>query len=282
MDFRQQSRSRDKSKDPKYEQLKDPHDESQEMRTVTNLTVIENSESIVPRQSSNSSRSQYQAIAGSSSSPDLTALTVTESPTIKKRSNRSISKSIILAEAQGRLELSHVLTNSKLLNVFAQFLCVEFNIENLLFIIEIVQFKRYIKENEEDCSSILGEYLSIPQHRDLPHFENRMDEEEMMKSLSIVSRVTLAAGRKPKSKLDVYLYGLYIVNKYIRFDSSHEINIPGRVRRRIIRKTGNEQQIRKLSISQLQVAFDDAFVEILALLQDPLSRLHPGSSLIHI
>ena len=145
-------------------------------------------------------------------------------------------------------------------------------IENLLFIIEIVQFKRYIQENEEECSSILGEYLSIPQHADLPHFENRVDEEEIMKSLSIVSRVTLATGRKPKTKMDVYLYGLYIVNKYIRFDSSHEINIPGRIRRKIVKRTGDEQRIRQLSMEELQVAFDEAFVEILALLQDPLSR----------
>eukprot|EP01084_Bolivina_argentea_P056069 102672_1 len=66
----------------------------------------------------------------------------------KKQSRRSFSKSVLKAEAQGRLELSHVITNSRLLNIFAQFLCSEFSSENLLFIIEIVQFKRCIKENE--------------------------------------------------------------------------------------------------------------------------------------
>ncbi len=101
----------------------------------------------------------------------ISMLTDSQSPKsynyINKRSKRSISKSIIEADAQGRLELVHVITNPKLLNVFAQFLCVQFSIENLLFIIEIVQFKRYIRATQNDCSSILGEYFSIPEHEDL-------------------------------------------------------------------------------------------------------------------
>ena len=104
-----------------YEQLKDPLEESQDL---TSSLVMDQRQ-----------KSQYQAMAGSSPSQDISAVsavTAMESPKSqresKKRSNRSISKSIMEAEAQGRLELSHVLTNSKLLNVFAQFLCVEFNV----------------------------------------------------------------------------------------------------------------------------------------------------------
>eukprot|EP01084_Bolivina_argentea_P260402 439734_1 len=175
----------------------------------------------------------------------------------RQRSKRSISKSIIEADAQGRLELAHVITNPKLLNVFAQFLCVEWNIEALLFIIEIVQFKRYIRENQNDCSSILGEYLSIPEHEDLPKFDRLIQDE---KEISITNGV------------DVYMYAIYIINKYIKSDGTHEINIPGRVKNKIINQATNIETIRQLNMEKLQVLFDDAFVEILSLLQDPLSR----------
>ena len=176
----------------------------------------------------------------------------------KKRSQQSISKSIIEADAKGQLELSQVITNPKFLNLFAQFLCNEFNVENLLFIIEIVQFKRYIKENESDHSSVLGEFISIPQHQDLPHFD-QVDKDSM---ISVTD----------PNVIDVYKYGLYIVNKYIVSNSSHEINISHRNRKCIVAKAKDLKRIRELSVDNLQVLFDAAFVEILLLLQDPLSR----------
>ena len=151
-------------------------------------------------------------------------------------------------------------------------------IENLLFIIEIVQFKRYIKENENDCSSILGEYLSIPQHEDLPKFETKnagnssVDMDGLEPLDGSMSEMMKDQLQTKSSNVDVYMYGLYIVRKYIRFSSSHEINIPGRVRKQILDQAMDHDKYRKLELKELQVIFDDAFVEILALLQAPLSR----------
>ena len=223
----------------------------------------------------------------------LSVLTDSHSPRShrdwKARSKRSISRSIIEADAKGSLELAQVITNPKLLNVFAQFLCVEFSCENLLFIIEIVQFKRYIKENDNDCSSILGEYLSIPEHADLPKFEYNMNEEKSITmnehdqnqngSYHLHSNLTGGPSsdhdtpdKENNTLIDVYMYGLYIVNKYIRIGGSHQINIPGRVRNQIISQANDGSCIRELDKEKLQTLFDDAFIEILALLQDPLSR----------
>ena len=151
-----------------------------------------------------------------------------------------------------------MITNPKFLNLFAQLLCNEFNVENLLFIIEIVQFMRYIKENESDHSSVLGEFISIPQHQDLPHFD-QVDKDSMISMTD-------------PNVIDVYKYGLYIVNKYIVSNSSHEINISHRNRKCIVAKAKDLKRIRELSVDNLQVLFDAAFVEILLLLQDPLSR----------
>ena len=278
------------SNDPHYEPLKQhsltPDDDHiDDIISVKDINGGFNHFNVKPSSNPNGSPSDQvnnkSMIGGAMTSEKISVLTNSFSPRSgrdwKTRSKRSISKSIIEADAQGRLELAQVITNPKLLNVFAQFLCVEFNCENLLFIIEIVQFKRYIKENDNDCSSILGEYLSIPQHEDLPKFDYHMDEESFPnKSVSQTGASSDPNNENRKKNgtymVDVYMYALYIVNKYIKTDGSHEINIPGRVRDKIIKQATNDRKIRQLDMEKLQVLFDDAFIEILALLQDPLSR----------
>ncbi len=47
------------------------------------------------------------------------------------------------------------------------------------------------------------------------------------------------------SGVDVYMYALYIINKYIKSDATHEINIPGRVKNNIIEKGYNKKIIIK-------------------------------------
>merc|ERR1712228_441749 len=191
----------------------------------------------------------------------VSGLTASMSPS-RYKDGKHKSQQIIEENAGEQLELSQVITNPVLLNVFAQFLCVEFSVENLLFIIEIVQFKRYIKENESDHSSVLGEFINIPQNQDLPHFD-QIDKDSMLDSMMTNAN---------NDCIDVYKYGLYIVNKYIISDASHEINISHRVRKCIVAQAKGLECIRKLSMDKLQILFDAAFVEILQLLQDPLSR----------